>query len=168
MKKMQKLQPKMKKIQERYKNNKQQLNQEIIALYRKHKVNPMSGCLPILLQIPIFIGLYNALSLATELRHAPFYGWITDLSAPDGFGITPVLMGITMFILQKMTPNPMMDPMQAKIMNLLPLIFTAFTFTFPAGLTVYWTTSNLLSIAQQAFILRMKEPVLAEVIEHKK
>lgn len=162
MKRMQQLQPKMKKLQERYKKDKPRLNQEVMDLYRRHKVNPLGGCLPLLFQIPIFFGLYSALSLAVELRHAPFYGWITDLSSPDGLGITPLLMGLSMFFLQKLTPNTMMDPIQAKIMGMLPLIFTFFTFTFPAGLTVYWTTSNLISIVQQTLILRMKTPEIVE------
>lgn len=162
MKRMQQLQPKMLKLREKYKNNKEKLNAEMMGLYKKNKVNPMGGCFPILLQLPIFFALYSALSTAVELRHAPFFGWITDLSAPDGLGITPILMGISMYLIQKMTPTAMMDPMQAKIMNMLPIIFTVFTFTFPAGLTLYWTTSNILSLGQQYIINRIKLPDLVE------
>lgn len=162
MKRMQKLQPKMMKLKERHKNNKQKLNQEMIALYQKHKINPVSGCLPLLLQIPIFIALYSALMSAVELRHTEFIWWINDLSAPDGLGITPILMGLSMYVQQKMSANPMMDPMQQKIMNMLPLIFTVFTFTFPSGLTIYWVTSNVLSIGQQYFINKIKTPELEE------
>ena len=162
MKRMQQLQPKMLKLREKYKNNKEKLNAEMMALYKKNKVNPMGGCLPILLQLPIFFALYSALSTAVELRHAPFFGWITDLSAPDGLGILPILMGLTMYLIQKMTPTGMMDPMQAKIMGMLPIVFTVFTFTFPAGLTLYWTTSNILSLGQQYIINRIKLPDLVE------
>lgn len=161
MRRMQQLQPKMVKLRDKYKNNKEKMNQEIMEMYRKHKVNPLGGCLPILLQIPIFFALYSALSTAVELRHAPFYLWITDLSAADGLGVTPILMGVTMYILQKLTPNAMMDPMQQKVMNMLPLIFTVFTFTFPAGLTLYWVTSNFLSILQQKLLNRIKLPEVA-------
>lgn len=158
MKRMQQLQPKMKKLQEKYKGNKEKLNVEMMGLYKKHKVNPLGGCVPLILQIPIFLGLYSALSAAVELRHTPFYGYLTDLSAPDGLGITPLLMGATMFLQQKMTPQTMMDPTQAKIMGMLPIIFTFFTFTFPSGLLLYWVTSNILSIAQQYIINKTKEP----------
>ncbi|MGK5094896.1 membrane protein insertase YidC [Deltaproteobacteria bacterium TL4] len=158
MKRMQQLQPKMKRIQEKYKNDKEKLNLELLDLYRKHKVNPIGGCLPMLLQIPIFFGLYSALSTAVELRHTPFYFWLTDLSAPDGLGITPLLMGATMMLQQKMTPTTLMDPTQAKIMQMLPLIFTVFTFSFPSGLLLYWVTSNILSIGQQYLINQIKTP----------
>ena len=114
-----------------------------------------------LLQLPVFFALYSSLSSAVELRHAPFIFWIGDLSQPDGLGITPLLMGASMFIQQKMTPQTaMMDSTQAKIMQMLPFIFTIFTFTFPSGLTLYWVTSNILSIAQQQIINRIKTPEL--------
>ncbi|MBF0351517.1 MAG: membrane protein insertase YidC [SAR324 cluster bacterium] len=158
MKKMQQLQPKMKRLQEKYKNNKEKLNLEMLEMYRKHKVNPLGGCLPLVLQIPIFFGLYSALSSAIELRHAPFIFWLNDLSARDGLAITPLLMGITMFFQQKMTPTTMMDPTQAKMMQMLPIIFTFFTFSFPSGLVIYWITSNILSIGQQYLINNIKTP----------
>lgn len=158
MRKMQQLGPKMKKIREKFKNDKEKMNMEVMELYKKHKVNPVGGCLPMLLQIPIFFALYSALSTAVELRHAEFFGWITDLSAPDGLGITPLLMGATMYFLQKLQPNAMMDPMQQKIMSMLPIIFTVFTFAFPSGLTVYWVTSNVLSIGQQVLLNRIPTP----------
>ena len=163
MKRMQQLAPRMKKIQEKYKDNREKLNQEMMELYRKNKVNPLGGCLPLLLQIPVFIALYSALSGAVELRHAPFMLWLSDMSAPDGLGITPILMGVSLYFQQKLTPTAAtMDPMQAKIMQYLPLVFTIFTFTFPAGLTLYWLTSNLLSIAQQQLLNRIKTPELRD------
>ena len=163
MKRMQQLAPRMKKLQEKYKGNKEKLNQEMMALYKKNKVNPLGGCLPLLLQMPVFFALYSSLSSAVELRHAPFMFWINDLSQPDGLGITPLIMGATMYIQQRMTPqSAMMDPMQAKIMQMLPLVFTVFTFTFPAGLTLYWMTSNILSIGQQVLINRIKTPEMKD------
>ncbi|MBF0286180.1 MAG: membrane protein insertase YidC [SAR324 cluster bacterium] len=162
MKRMQQLQPKMVKLRERLKDNKEKLNAEMMDLYKKNKVNPVGGCFPVLLQLPIFFALYSALSTAVELRHEPFFGWIVDLSAPDGLGITPILMGISMFGIQKMTPTGMMDPTQAKIMSMLPIVFTFFTFTFPTGLTIYWVTSNILSLGQQYFINRIKVPEMSD------
>jgi YidC/Oxa1 family membrane protein insertase len=163
MKRMQQLAPRMKKLQEKYKNNKEKLNQEMMGLYKKNKVNPLGGCLPLLLQMPVFFALYSSLSSAVELRHAPFMFWISDLSQPDGLGITPLIMGATMFIQQRMTPqSAMMDPTQAKLMQMLPLVFTVFTFTFPAGLTLYWMTSNILSIGQQVLINRIKTPEMQD------
>ena len=163
MKRMQQLAPRMKKLQEKYKNNKEKLNQEMMAMYRKNKVNPLGGCLPMLLQLPVFFALYSSLSSAVELRHAPFLFWINDLSQPDGLGITPLLMGVSMFFQQKLTPqSAMMDPTQAKIMQMLPIIFTFFTFTFPAGLTIYWLTSNCLSILQQLVLNRIKTPEIQD------
>ena len=163
MKRMQQLAPRMKKLQEKYKNNKEKLNQEMMAMYRKNKVNPLGGCLPMLLQLPVFFALYSSLSSAVELRHAPFLFWINDLSQPDGLGITPLLRGVSMFFQQKLTPqSAMMDPTQAKIMQMLPIIFTFFTFTFPAGLTIYWLTSNCLSILQQLVLNRIKTPEIQD------
>ena len=163
MKRMQQLAPRMKKLQEKYKNNKEKLNKEMMDLYRKNKVNPLGGCLPLLLQIPVFFALYSSLSSAVELRHAPFIFWISDLSQPDGLGITPLLMGVSMYIQQKMTPQTaMMDSTQVKIMQMLPFIFTLFSFTFPSGLTLYWVTSNVLSIAQQQIINRIKTPEMQD------
>ncbi len=158
MKRMQQLQPKITKLRDRYKDKKEKLNTEMMSLFKRNKVNPVSGCLPMLLQIPIFFGLYSALSSAVELRHEPFFLWMHDLSAPDGFGVLPVAMGVSMYFIQRMTPTGMMDPMQVKMMRLFPLIFTVFTFGFPAGLTLYWVTSNILSIGQQYVINRIKLP----------
>ena len=163
MKRMQQLTPRMKKLQEKYKNNKEKLNKEMMELYRKNRVNPLGGCLPMLLQLPVFFALYSALSSAVELRHAPFIFWISDLSQPDGLVITTILMGASMYIQQKMTPQTaMMDSTQAKVMQMLPFIFTIFPFTFPSGLTLYWGTSNILSIAQQQIINRIKTPEMQD------
>jgi YidC/Oxa1 family membrane protein insertase len=153
MKEMQKLQPKINDLKEKYKNDKNKIGQETMALYRSHKVNPMSGCLPILIQIPVFIGLYNTLLYAIELRHSPFFWWIQDLSAKDPYYITPIIMGATQFIQQKMTPT-VGDPMQAKIMLLMPIVFTFIFLNFPAGLVIYWLLNNVLSIGQQYYINR--------------
>ncbi|HIO10893.1 MAG TPA: membrane protein insertase YidC [Deltaproteobacteria bacterium] len=163
MKRMQQLSPRMKKLQAKYKNNKEKLNKEMMGLYRKNRVNPLGGCLPMLLQLPVFFALYSSLSSAVELRHAPFILWIIDLSQPDGLGITPLLMGASMYFQQKLTPQTaMMDSTQAKVMQMLPFIFTIFTFTFPSGLTLYWVTSNILSIAQQQIINRIKTPEMQD------
>jgi YidC/Oxa1 family membrane protein insertase len=151
MKEMQKLQPKIEELKEKYKNDKNKIGQETMAMYRSHKVNPMSGCLPILIQIPVFIGLYNTLLYAIELRHSPFFWWIQDLSAKDPYYITPIIMGATQFIQQKMTPT-VGDPMQAKIMLLMPVVFTFIFLNFPAGLVIYWLLNNVLSIGQQYYI----------------
>jgi len=151
MKEMQKLQPKMIKLREKYKNDKTRLSQETMALYRSHKVNPLGGCLPMLIQIPVFFGLYKALLYAIELRHSPFIWWIKDLSAKDPYYITPIIMGATMFLQQKMTP-PVGDPMQAKIMLWMPVIFTFLFLNFPSGLVIYWLFNNIISIGQQYYI----------------
>jgi len=151
MKEMQKLQPKMQELREKYKDDKQKLSQETMALYKTHKVNPLGGCLPILIQIPVFFGLYKVLLYAIELRHSPFFFWIQDLSAKDPYYITPIIMGATMFIQQKMTPT-MGDPMQAKIMLLMPVVFTFLFLNFPSGLVLYWLFNNIISIGQQVYI----------------
>lgn len=161
MKRMQKLQPRMAALRAKFKNDKERMNKETMELYRKHKVNPLGGCLPIVVQIPIFFALYSALISAIELRHAPFGLWIQDLSAHDGLYLLPLVMGSTMFFQQRMTPSSM-DPTQAKIMMWMPVIFTVFMLSFPSGLMVYWSTSNLLSITQQAIINRVKVPEPAE------
>lgn len=155
MKEMQKLQPKMQEIRERYKDDKQKAGQETMALYRSHKVNPMGGCLPMVIQIPVFFGLYKTLLYAIELRHAPFFWWIQDLSDKDPYYITPIIMGATMFIQQKMSPQAG-DPMQQKVMLLMPVIFTVLFLNFPSGLVIYWLFNNILSIGQQYFILKQK------------
>ena len=158
MKDMQKLQPKVAKIREKYKDDKEAMNKELMALYQTFKVNPMAGCLPMVLQLPVFIALYNVLGYAIELRHAPFIPtlplthivWLADLSAKDPLLITPLVMGATMFIQQKMTPSAG-DPTQAKMMMFLPLIFTFMFLNFASGLVVYWLVNNVLSIGQQYY-----------------
>lgn len=162
MKAMQKLQPQIKALKEKYKDDMQRFNQEQMALFKAHKVNPMSGCLPILVQIPVFFALYSVLSNSIELFHAPFFGWIHDLSAKDPFYIYPVLMGISMFVQQKMTPTAGMDPMQAKIMLFMPILFTFIMLNLPSGLTVYIFLSTLLGIAQQWVINREPASVPAK------
>ncbi len=166
MQAMQKLQPQMAKIRERFKDNSEQMNKEIMELYRRHKVNPLGGCLPMLLQIPVFIGLYQALSNSVELRHAPFMLWINDLSAPDRLGavqlpfvlhagipVLTLLMGASMFVQQWMTPSAG-DPAQQRAMMLMPLMFTFMFVNFPSGLALYWLVNNLLTIAQQYYMNR--------------
>jgi YidC/Oxa1 family membrane protein insertase len=151
MREMQKIQPKIAALKEKYKNDQAKIGQETMALYRAHKINPLSGCLPMLIQIPVFFGLYKALLYSIELRHSPFFWWIQDLSAKDPYYITPIIMGMTQFIQQKMTPA-MGDPMQAKIMLFMPLILTFFFLNFPSGLVIYWLFNNILSIGQQIYI----------------
>lgn len=148
MKKMSKLQPQINALRDRYKKDRDKLNQEIMKLYQENKVNPASGCLPILVQIPVFFALYRALLGAIELRHAPFLFWITDLSAKDPLYITPIFMGATMVLQQKMTPTTG-DPRQAQIMMFMPIVFTALFLSFPSGLVVYWTVNNVLTIGHQ-------------------
>lgn len=150
MKKMQKIQPLMAEIKEKYKNDSQKMQKEMMSIYKKHKVNPVGGCLPMLLQIPVFIALYNVLLKAIELRGAPFAFWITDLAARDPYYILPIVMGATMVIQQKMTPTAM-DPKQAKMMMLMPIVFTFMFLTFPSGLVLYWLVNNILGIAQQYY-----------------
>jgi len=165
MKNMQKIQPKMAKLKEKYKNDSARLNQEMMGLYKTYKVNPLGGCLPMVLQIPVFFALYKVLLQSIELRHAPFMLWVTDLSAPDrlmigmdipylgGIPVLTLLMGGSMFLQQKMTPSPA-DATQAKIMMFLPVIFTFMFLNFASGLVLYWLVNNLLSIAQQYMINR--------------
>lgn len=169
---MKKLQPKMQELREKYPNDKLKMNQELIELYKREKVNPAAGCLPMLVQIPVFFALYKVLYVTIEMRHAPFFGWIHDLSAPDPtniftlfgliawnppsilhIGILPVLMSITMIIQQKLNPPPS-DPAQAKVLGMLPYIFLFLFASFPAGLVIYWIWSNTLSILQQYIITR--------------
>ena len=151
MKEMQKVQPEMTRLKEQYKNDKAKLQQEIMLLYKRRKINPMSGCLPMLIQIPVFIALYNALQNGIEMRHAPFFLWIVDLSAKDPIYITPLIMGATMFIQQKMTPSAA-DPAQAKMFLLMPVMFTFLFLNFPSGLVLYWLVNNILSIAHQYYL----------------
>jgi len=155
MKAMQSLQPKMAELQKKYKDDKERFNREMFALYKTHKVNPMGGCLPMLLQIPVFVAFFNILYTTIELRHAPFIGWIHDLSDKDPYYILPVIMGVTMFIQQKIQPSAM-DPRQAKLMLLMPVIFTFFFLTFPSGLVLYWLINNLLTILQQYVTIKLQ------------
>lgn len=153
MKSMQKLQPEMQKLRDKYKNDKERLNKEMMGLYKTHSVNPLGGCLPMLVQIPVFFALYQVLLNSIALRHAPFAFWLTDLSAKDPYYITPLLMGASMFVQQKMTPTTA-DPMQAKIFMMMPVVFTFMFLNFPSGLVIYWLVNNLLTILQQYFIHR--------------
>ena len=148
MKAMQKINPQMLALKEKYKDDKNRMNKELMGLYKRYKVNPLSGCLPMILQLPVFIALYEVFYVAIELRHAPFFLWILDLSAKDPYYVTPVLMGISMFIQQKLTPTAM-DPMQAKMMLFLPIVLTYVFLSFPSGLVIYWLVNNVLSIIQQ-------------------
>ena len=170
MNRLKEVQPQMKAIMARHKDDRNKLNEEMMKFYKKEKVNPTSGCLPILLQMPVFFALYKVLSINIEMRHAPFFGWIQDLSAPDpthifnlfglipwtppsflGIGLLPIIMGITMFFQQRLGPKPN-DPAQEKMFKMFPIIFTFLLAHFPAGLVIYWTCSNLLSILQQAIL----------------
>ncbi len=151
MKEMQKVQPEMNRLRQVYKNDKARLQQEIMLLYKRRRINPMSGCLPMLIQIPVFIALYNALQNAIEMRHAPFVWWIRDLSAKDPIYITPLIMGATMVIQQKMTPSSA-DPAQARLFMLMPIMFTFLFLSFPSGLVLYWLVNNILSIAHQYYV----------------
>ena len=148
MKMMRAIQPKIKEVQEKYKGDRDRLNKELMKLYRDQKVNPLGGFLPMFLQMPVFISLFNVLYMTIDLRQAPFILWVHDLSVQDPFYVLPVLMGVTMFIQQKITPNTM-DPMQAKIMLVLPIGMTFLFINFPAGLVLYWLTNNTLTITQQ-------------------
>lgn len=150
---MRRMQPKLMEIKERHAGDSQALNQAMMDLYRKEKINPLGGCLPILVQIPVFIALYWVLVESVELRHAPFMLWLTDLSSPDPYFILPLIMGATMLIQQWLNPAPL-DPMQQKVMMTLPIVFTVFFAFFPAGLVVYWVVNNMLSIAQQWYITK--------------
>jgi len=156
MAKMRKFGPEMARLKELYGDDRQKMSQEMMKLYQKEKINPLGGCLPILVQMPVFIALYWVLMESVELRHAPFYGYIQDLSQMDPYFILPILMGITMFIQQMLNPTPP-DPMQAKLMKMLPVIFTFFFLWFPAGLVLYWLVNNILSIAQQWVINKQIE-----------
>ncbi|MBF0329134.1 MAG: membrane protein insertase YidC [Nitrospirae bacterium] len=160
MKRMQEIQPKMAEIKEKYKNDPQKMQKETMELYKKHKVNPFGGCLPMLLQIPVFFALYKVLLLAIELRNAPLALWVTDLASKDPYYVLPIIMGATMVIQQKMTPSAM-DPMQQKMMMLMPVVFTFMFLTFPSGLVLYWLVNNVLSIIQQYFVNKKAEKTAA-------
>ena len=172
---MRKVQPEVTRIREAYKDDRERMTKEMMDLYKREQVNPLSGCLPLVLQIPVFFALYKTLFVTIEMRHAPFYGWIKDLSAPDPttifnlfglipwdppsflyIGIWPLLMGISMFVQQKLNPAPP-DPLQARIFMMLPIVFTVILAGFPAGLVIYWTVNNVLSMAQQWVIMRRVE-----------
>lgn len=173
MAKMKKIQPKIKAIQERFKDNRQQMQIEMMNLYKRDKVNPASGCLPMLIQIPVFFALYKVLSVSILMRQAPFWGWIHDLSQPDpssvftafgylpwpipsflNIGVWPLIMGLTMVIQQRLNPSTAMTKDQKVMMNMMPVIFTFMMGNFAAGLVIYWTWSNILSIAQQKYIMK--------------
>ncbi|WP_440996680.1 membrane protein insertase YidC [Arhodomonas sp. SL1] len=156
MARMRKLQPRMQQLKERYGDDRQGMNQELMKLYKEEKVNPLGGCLPILIQIPVFIALYWVLLESVELRHAPWVLWIRDLSSPDPYYILPLIMGATMLLQQQLNPAPM-DPIQKRLMTFLPVVFTVFFLFFPAGLVLYWVTNNTLSILQQWLITRRIE-----------
>ncbi len=156
MAKMRKIQPRLKELQERFKDDRPRFNNEMMAMYRKEKVNPLGGCLPILIQIPVFMALYWVLSETVEFRQAPFMMWIQDLSIQDPFFVLPVIMGISMKIQQSLNPAPI-DPVQAKVMKMFPIIFTVFFLFFPAGLVLYWVINNTLSILQQTYISKQIE-----------
>lgn len=158
MKKMQVIQPKIAALRERYKDDQQKQQQEMMTLMRENKVNPLGGCLPVLLQFPIFIALYQVLGNSIELYQAPFIWWIQDLSLKDPFYILPVLMGVTMFIQQKITPTTM-DPAQAKVLLFMPLLFTFFMVTLPSGLTLYMWVGALFSVLQQLYFMRDQKPL---------
>ncbi len=183
MSRMKELQPQLKKLQDRYKDDRVKLQQEMMALYKKEQINPMSGCLPVLIQIPVFFALYKVLFVSLEMRHAPFFGWIQDLSAKDPtsmfnlfgllpysvpdflvIGIWPIIMGVTMLIQMKLNPAPT-DPIQAQIFAWMPILFTFLLATFPAGLVIYWTWNNILSVAQQYYIMT-REGVKVELWEN--
>jgi len=150
---MRKLQPEMTRLKELYGDDRQRMSQEMMALYKKHKVNPMGGCLPILIQIPVFFSLYKVLLISIEMRQAPFIGWIQDMSVQDPYYVLPVIMGASMFVQQRLNPTPP-DPMQAKVMQFLPIIFTGMFLFFPAGLVLYWVVNNILSIVQQRLVMK--------------
>ncbi|ACV28052.1 membrane protein insertase YidC [Kangiella koreensis] len=155
---MRKLAPKMQQLKERYGEDKQRMQQEMMKMYKDEGANPFGGCLPMILQFPIFIALYYVLFEAVELRHAPFVAWIQDLSVADPYFVLPLLMGGSMWLMQKLQPqSPTMDPMQQKIMSYLPIVFTVFMLFFPAGLVLYWLCNNLISVAQQQYITKKIE-----------
>ena len=153
MAKMRKLAPKMAELKERLGDDRQKFSQEMMKMYKTEKVNPFGGCLPLLIQMPVFLALYYVLMESVELRHSPFFGWILDLSVKDPYFVLPIIYGITMYFMQKLNPQPT-DPMQARIMQMLPLVFTFMFLWFPAGLVLYWVTNNTLSIIQQYIITK--------------
>lgn len=161
MKNMAKLQPQLQKIREKYKDDKEALNREMLTLMKTHGYNPMAGCLPMVIQMPVFFALYRVLYSSIELYHAPFALWIKDLSLPDPFYVTPILLSLTMFVQQKLTPNTATDPAQAKMMQFMPLVFGAFMLSLPSGLTVYMLVNAIAGIAQQMILNKKLEPAQA-------
>ena len=151
------LSPKLKEIQTKYKGDSQKLQLHMMELYKKHNVNPMGGCLPLLLQIPVFFAIYRVLYNAVELKDSAWLFWIQDLSAMDPYFILPILMGVTMYLQQHLSPATFNDPTQEKIFKLLPVFFTIFLITFPAGLILYWTVNNIFSIIQQVIINKVMQ-----------
>ncbi len=168
MAKMQELQPKIKALRAKYKKAKQdieqrrQMNEEMMRLYKEHGVNPAGGCLPLIIQLPVFWGVFRMLVVAVEFRQSPFAFWIKDLSVKDPYYITPILMGATQFIQQKMTPTSA-DPAQARMMMIMPVIMTVFFMNFQSGLILYWLTQNALQIGQQAIMNRMMKKKKSEI-----
>ena len=157
MAKMKVIAPKMKALQEQYKNDKQQLQIKMMEMYKTEKINPLGGCLPILVQIPVFIALYWVLLSAVELRQAPWILWIHDLSAPDPWFVLPVIYAITAYLQVKLSPTPITDPVQAKVMQIMPIAFSVLFIFFPSGLVLYWLVNNILQIVQQWQMNRMLE-----------
>ena len=153
MAKMKVVAPKLEKIKQQYGEDKERLHKAMMELYQTEKINPVGGCLPMVIQIPVFISLYWAILASVELRYAPFFGWINDLSAPDPYYILPLIMGASMIIQSKLNPAPP-DPIQAKVMQIMPIVFSIVFFWFPAGLVLYSIVNNILSIAQQWVITR--------------
>ena len=153
---MKSMAPRIEQLRQRYGDDRTKLNQAMMELYRTEKINPLGGCLPIVVQIPVFIALYWVLLAAIELRHTPWLGWIQDLSAPDPLYILPLIMAVSMFIQTKLNPPPP-DPVQAKVMMIMPIVFSIFFFFFPAGLVLYWTVQNILGIVQQWLINKSVE-----------
>ena len=156
MAKMRLVAPKLEKIKQQYADDREQLNRAMMELYKTEKINPLGGCLPVIIQIPVFIALYWSILSSVEMRYAPFFGWITDLSAADPYYILPLIMGTSMIIQTRLNPKPP-DPMQAKVMQIMPIVFSVMFFFFPAGLVLYSIVNNLLSIAQQWYITRTAE-----------
>lgn len=157
MQKIKEIAPRIKEVQEKYKGDPQRMNAAVMEMYKKHGANPLGGCLPLLLQIPVFFAIYRVLLNAVELQGAPWILWVTDLSRMDPYYILPILMGATMYYQQKITPSNFTDPLQEKIFKFLPIIFTFFFFTFPAGLVLYWFVNNIFSIAQQYLVNKQFE-----------
>lgn len=168
MARLKKFQPKLKQLKENYGDDKALFQQKMMKLYKEEKINPLGGCLPILIQMPVFIALYWVLLYSVEMRHAPFILWIQDLSATDPYYILPIVMGLTMFIQQKLNPSAMMDEMQQKVMKFLPFIFTIFFIFFPAGLVLYWVVNNILSVSQQWYITKKIDEIDAKEKEKEK